>query len=153
MNALPKTDPADEVVVSLSGPGLRRLAAQAVGDGIAGTEITLRVLVDVAPGPSTAPVPGPRSGARSLVVVPGPPPVNLPSPRARLSDREEQVLALMAEGLSNGEIAARLFLSQATVKTHVARVLAKLEVRDRVQAVVVALRGGPVAGRETGPPT
>jgi DNA-binding NarL/FixJ family response regulator len=62
----------------------------------------------------------------------------------RLTDREREVVSLVAEGLSNEEIAERLFVSPATAKTHVSRAMVKLDVRDRAQLVVMAYESGLV---------
>jgi DNA-binding NarL/FixJ family response regulator len=71
-----------------------------------------------------------------------PEPGTLPSEAAGLSERELDVLRLLARGLSNGEIASQLYLSEATVKSHVARILQKLDLRDRAQVIVYAYESG-----------
>jgi Response regulator containing a CheY-like receiver domain and an HTH DNA-binding domain len=74
-----------------------------------------------------------------------PPPGTRPAPElAALSDREREVLTLVARGMSNARIAGSLFLSGATVKTHLTHILAKLGLHDRVQAVVLAYETGLV---------
>ncbi|MDN4480337.1 response regulator [Demequina muriae] len=93
------------------------------GDAVIAPSSTRRLLATIA---SAVPTPGDAAA--------------LPE----LTDREREVLVLMARGRSNGEICAELFLAEPTVKTHVGRVLAKLGARDRVQAVVMAYEAGLV---------
>ena len=103
------------------------------GDALLAPEVTGRVLARFARRPGRA--------AR-------------PDLAAALTDREREVLLLVARGLSNAEIAAQLVLGEATVKTHVSRVLDKLGVRDRLQAVVHAYETGLVLpqGEAADPP-
>ncbi|WP_417509220.1 response regulator [Microbacterium sp.] len=98
----------------------------AAGDGMLAPEVTRRVMQRYAAFSDTA----------AKVSAPVSPPAE------PFTDREAEVLALMAEAMSNAEIANALFIGEATVKTHVSRILQKLGARDRVQAVVLTLRHG-----------
>jgi DNA-binding NarL/FixJ family response regulator len=94
------------------------------GDALLSPSVTRRLITDLASRPERPPTPA--------AVLSG------------LTDREREVLALVAEGLSNDEIAARLFVSPLTSKTHVSRIMTKLNAHDRAQLVVIAYETGLV---------
>jgi DNA-binding NarL/FixJ family response regulator len=108
---------------TLAADLLAAIRVVAAGDAVVAPSATRRLLERYVPaGPSRAAVSDPGV----------------------LTEREREVLTLIARGLSNAEIAVRLHLSEGTVKTHVSRLLTKLEIRDRVQAVVYAYESGVV---------
>ncbi|MFD7731499.1 response regulator [Kitasatospora phosalacinea] len=114
--------------------------ARAVADvrsGAAGLspQVQLRLLERLSEPEQPAPAPAPQP-------VPAPAPAQRPPLPDGLTQREAEVLALIAAGLSNAEIAGRLFVSPATVKTHINNLFAKTAVRDRAQAVAYAFRHG-----------
>jgi DNA-binding NarL/FixJ family response regulator len=103
---------------------LAAIRVVAAGDALLAPRVTRRLIEEFARRPEPAAV--------------------APAALATLTDREREVLALVARGLSNAEIAERLFVSAATTKTHVSRVLAKLGARDRAQLVMLAYETGLV---------
>jgi DNA-binding NarL/FixJ family response regulator len=116
------------------------------GDALLAPSITRRLVERFAGRPGGPPaLPGSSaptaSGPPSRAARPGAPAGDV----SALTPREFEVFGLIARGMSNAEIAASLFLSEATVKTHVARILMKLGLRDRVQAVVLAYETGLVS--------
>ena len=103
---------------------IQAIRVVAAGDALLAPRVTRRLITDLAARPER-----PRPDRRQL---------------AALTDREREVLSLVAAGLSNDEIAAQLFLSPLTSKTHVSRILAKVDARDRAQLVVLAYESGLV---------
>jgi DNA-binding NarL/FixJ family response regulator len=104
----------------------------AAGDALLAPEVTRRVIARFADGADAGPSPDAATSASAA----------RPAPAIELTDREGEVLRLLAQALSNAEIAERLYIGEATVKTHVSNVLQKLGARDRVAAVVYAHRHG-----------
>ncbi|MCT9819648.1 response regulator transcription factor [Microbacterium sp. W1N] len=102
--------------------------AAAVGDALLAPEVTRRVIERFTDAGAPASAARPATGASVIPV--------------ELTEREAEVLHLLAQALSNAEIAQRLFIGEATVKTHVSNVLQKIGARDRVAAVVYAHRAG-----------
>ncbi|HEY0217161.1 MAG TPA: response regulator transcription factor, partial [Cellulomonas sp.] len=116
--------------------------AVAAGDALLSPEVTRAVIARaVAGGPAGSSAAG-RTGAHAADGCPGGARCPGQDAVAALTERELEVLRLVARGLSNDEIAAELVLGRATVKTHVSNVLMKLGLRDRVQAVVFAYEHG-----------
>jgi len=108
-----KDAPADQLLTAI-----RVIAA---GDALIAPSVTRRLIAEFANQPT---------------------PTDRPAQLEALTPRERDVLRLLARGMSNSEIAAALFLGDATIKTHVSRILTKLGLRDRVQAVVLAYESG-----------
>lgn len=117
-----KDAPADDLI--------RAVRVVAAGDALLAPSVTRRLIADIVGRRS-----GPRPWGREL---------------AMLTPREREVLELIAQGLSNTEIADRLFVTEHTVKTHVGNIFTKLSLRDRAQAVVVAYESGLVNPRSPG---
>ncbi|WP_435827355.1 response regulator transcription factor [Nonomuraea dietziae] len=110
----------------LVGPIEQRAPFRVVagGDALIAPSVTRRLIEEFAGRPEPAPAPRPIEG---------------------VTEREREVLTLVGRGLSNAEIAAELFISVATVKAHLTRLLAKLDARDRVQLVIIAYETGLVS--------
>jgi DNA-binding NarL/FixJ family response regulator len=119
-----KDAPPEEIVAAV------RIVAS--GEALIAPAVTRAVIEEFARQPTVAPPPSP------------------PPALAELTAREQQVLDLLVRGLSNAEICARLVISEATTKTHVARILQKLGLRDRIQAVIYAYETGIIAAGAAG---
>jgi DNA-binding NarL/FixJ family response regulator len=115
---------------------IRAIRVVAGGDALLSPSVTRRLITTLAAQHAASTLAGRREPSQATSAHAK----NL----SRLTEREREVLALVAEGLSNDEIARRLFLSPLTTKTHVSRILTKLAARDRAQLVVIAYESGLV---------
>jgi DNA-binding NarL/FixJ family response regulator len=138
------------VVVMLSGGSEDALAMEALVAGASGYLLKDAQMRDIVAGIEAALVGGspiaPRIAAALVRRLRSTTRSQPPGPAPVLSERERQVLALLAEGCDNAEIAQRLYVSPSTIKNHVSRVMEKLSVRNRVQAAVYAAKEGLVDG-------
>lgn len=132
-------------IVMLTTFDLDEAAARAIRQGASGfllkdadPEFLLAAIRTVHAGSSVIAASATRELFQHFAEAPKP----VPPQFATLTDREREIFALAARGLSNAEIAAREYLSEATVKTHISRILTKLALRDRVQLVVFAFEHG-----------
>ncbi|WP_341956633.1 response regulator transcription factor [Microbacterium sp. LWH13-1.2] len=132
-------------IVMLTTFDLDEAAARAIRQGASGfllkdadPEFLLAAIRTVHSGSSVIAASATRELFEHFAEAPKP----VPPQFASLTDREREIFALAARGLSNSEIAAREYLSEATVKTHISRILTKLTLRDRVQLVVFAFEHG-----------
>ena len=132
-------------VVMLTTFDLDEAAARAIRQGASGfllkdadPEFLLAAIRTVHSGSSVIAASATRDLFEHFAEAPKP----VPAQYTDLTDREREIFALAARGLSNSEIAAREYLSEATVKTHISRILSKLALRDRVQLVVFAFEHG-----------
>jgi len=132
-------------IVMLTTFDLDEAAARAIRQGASGfllkdadPEFLLAAIRTVHAGSSVIAASATRELFEHFAEAPKP----VPPQYAELTEREREIFALAARGLSNAEIAAREFLSEATVKTHISRILTKLALRDRVQLVVFAFEHG-----------
>jgi DNA-binding NarL/FixJ family response regulator len=126
---------------------LAAIRTVAAGDALLAPSVTRRLIARFAASPALLPAveadpAGPDTGRE-----PASHAWTDPDRLERITDREREVLLLVAEGLSNQEIAARLHITPGTAKTHVAHLLTKLDARDRIHLVILAHRSGLIAWR------